>query len=85
MFNESFEGTYRDSTAVSDAESKFFVLQRESIVKMQQVFHNEFNEIKQLAKLRKARHKKLIDDLISNCQIVCKQKKCTFDDLAFGL
>lgn len=34
VFNESFAGTYRDSTAVSDAESKFFVLQRDSIVKM---------------------------------------------------
>lgn len=49
LFNLSLTGTYRDSTAVSDTESKFFVLQRDSIVKMEMVFQSEFNEIKKLA------------------------------------
>lgn len=50
----------RDSTAISDQDSQFFVLQKEAINKMSNTFYAEFKEVENLAIFRRRRHTMLI-------------------------
>jgi hypothetical protein len=49
----------RDSTAITDDESQFFVLQKEAFNKMSHSFQPEFKELQELANYRRERHRKL--------------------------
>lgn len=69
-----FSNSERDSTAISDTESQFFVLQKEVLNKMQQTFEKEFGEIETLARKRRKRHKKLIKNLVRKCRQIYKER-----------
>lgn len=60
--------TERDSTGIADADSHFFVLQKDAFNKMSNVFHTEFKEIAILARKRRKRHRLLIKTLVAKVQ-----------------
>jgi len=50
----------RDSTGIAAEESHFFLLSRQSITELKKVFSKEIIEMEDLAKVRRAKHKRLI-------------------------
>jgi len=53
----------RDSTAIAECESHFFVLSREVIIQLRKTFPAEILQMSELAKKRKLRHQQLIKAL----------------------
>ena len=65
----------RDSTAIAETDSSIFELSKEPLIKMSEVFKNEFAELEKLAKARKLRHNFLQQKLITRVKQIMEEKK----------
>ena len=63
IFIEETTHLERDSTAIAIQESHFFLLSRFSIVELKKIYISEIVEMEELAKRRRAKHKRLIQNL----------------------
>jgi hypothetical protein len=63
IFSQNVGNFERDSTAITALESHFFVLSRDVVFQLKEIFEKEFEEMEDLAQRRRKRHSKLIKEL----------------------
>ena len=67
------EHNYRDGTAITERESNFFILSKESIQKHKQNFRAEMQEMEEISARRRKKHRNLIATLSAKVNLIKKE------------
>jgi hypothetical protein len=67
------EHNYRDGTAITEKESNFFILSKESIQKHKQNFRAEMQEMEEISARRRKKHRNLINTLAAKVNLIRKE------------
>lgn len=69
----SSEHNSRDGTAITEKESNFFILSKESIQKHKLTFREEMQEMDEISLRRKKKHRNLITTLAAKVNLIKKE------------
>lgn len=67
------EHNFRDGTAITEKESNFFILSKESILKHKQIFRDEMQEMEEISARRRKKHRNLIKTLAAKVNLIKKE------------